>query len=143
MNILWLGVFLIGLVSCVGNNEIINDANISETLDSHIELFTYKYDPEEPNIMMEVDGVLILSEECLFIQSLTKTEFLTPIFPDDVTRWDGRTNTIYVRDEPIRVGDKFVILGNGVQKGYMPYLREKFVSEGPEKCLLDSWVKFD
>ena len=111
--------------------EIEDISNISTP--TYADIFTYPFDPEEPQLDMGVGGRLVVIEDCLLIES-SDGVFSTPILPEGVSYWDKDKGIVYIYDRGFLIGN--IIRSNGVAlDSQFQKVQDIFISKAKPSCL--------
>ena len=142
--VLFLGILISGCMTPSKNtmnhtaseNKIlkIEIEDISNILTpTYADIFTYPFDPEEPQLDMGVGGRLVVIEGCLLIES-SDGVFSTPILPEGVTYWDKDKSIVYIYDRGFLIGN--IIRSNGVAlDSQFQKVQDIFISKAKPSCL--------
>ena len=107
---------------------------------TYADIFTYPFDPEEPQLDMGVGGRLVVIEGCLLIES-SDGVFSTPILPEGVTYWDKDKGIVYIYDRGFLIGN--IISSNGVAlDSQFQKVQDIFISKAKPSCLKRSSILF-
>ena len=118
--------------------EIEDISNISTP--TYADIFTYPFDPEEPQLDMGVGGRLVVIEDCLLIES-SDGVFSTPILPEGVTYWDKDKGIVYIYDRGFSIGN--IIRSNGVAlDSQFQKVQDIFISKAKPSCLKRNSILF-
>ena len=100
---------------------------------TYADIFTYHFDPEEPQLDMGVGGRLVVIEGCLLIES-NDGVFSTPILPEGVSYWDKNKGIVYIYDRGFLIGN--IIRSNGVAlDSQFQKVQDIFISKAKPSCL--------
>ena len=100
---------------------------------TYADIFTYPFDPEEPQLDMGVGGRLVVIEGCLLIES-SDGVFSTPILPEGVSYWDKDKGIVYIYDRGFLIGN--IIRSNGVAlDSQFQKVQDIFISKAKPSCL--------
>ena len=100
---------------------------------TYADIFTYPFDPEEPQLDMGVGGRLVVIEGCLLIES-SDGVFSTPILPEGVSYWDKDKDIVYIYDRGFLIGN--IIRSNGVAlDSQFQKVQDIFISKAKPSCL--------
>lgn len=100
---------------------------------TYADIFTYPFDPEEPQLDMGVGGRLVVIEGCLLIES-SDGVFPTPILPEGVSYWDKDKGIVYIYDRGFLIGN--IIRSNGVAlDSQFQKVQDIFISKAKPSCL--------
>ena len=107
---------------------------------TYADIFTYPFDPEEPQLDMGVGGRLVVIEGCLLIES-SDGMFSTPILPEGVTYWDKGKGIVYIYDRGFLIGN--IIRSNGIAlDSQFQKVQDIFISKAKPSCLKRSSILF-
>ena len=149
--VLFLGILISGCMTPSKNamnkttseNKVlkIETDDISNTSTAkHADIFTYPFDPEEPQLDMGVGGRLVVIEGCLLIES-SDGMFSTPILPEGVTYWDKDKGIVYIYDRGFLIGN--IIRSNGIAlDSQFQKVQDIFISKAKPSCLKRSSILF-
>ena len=133
---------IIFILHCTGCASLQSYSNSSvRNNESDNTFFTYKFDPNVPQVDSGIHGTLIEEDNCLFIQAPVRSILMTPIFPNGATKWDKGNGILYIGDRHFQVGEKISI--NGVSlygEKELNDARKMFVKKGNSSCLTNKWV---
>lgn len=105
----------------------------SISIPTYVDIFTYPFDPEEPQLDMGVGGRLVVIEGCLLIES-SDGVFSTPILPEGVSYWDKDKGIVYIYDRGFLIGN--IIRSNGVAlDSQFQKVQNIFISKAKPSCL--------
>ena len=142
--ILFLGLLISGCMTpsknTMNKTTIENKVLKTETEDisniltpTYADIFTYHFDPEEPQLDMGVGGQLVVIEGCLLIES-NDGVFSTPILPEGVSYWDKNKGIVYIYDRGFLIGN--IIRSNGVAlDSQFQKVQDIFISKAKPSCL--------
>ena len=149
--VLFLGILISGCMipsknamnKTTSENRILkietNDTPILST-PIYADIFTYPFDPEEPQLDMGVGGRLVVIEGCLLIES-SDGVFSTPILPEGVTYWDKGKGIVYIYDRGFLIGN--IIRSNGVAlDSQFQKVQDIFISKAKPLCLKPHSILF-
>ena len=149
--VLFLGILISGCMT-PSKNTINKTASENKVLKTEIEdisniltptyadIFTYPFDPEEPQLDMGVGGRLVVIEGCLLIES-SDGVFSTPILPEGMTHWDKDKGIVYIYDRGFLIGN--IIRSNGVAlDSQFQKVQDIFISKAKPLCLKPHSILF-
>ena len=126
-----------------GENKVLKTEieDISNILTpTYTDIFTYHFNPEEPQLDMGVGGRLVVIEGCLLIES-SDGVFSTPILPEGVTYWDKDKGIVYIYDRGFSIGN--IIRSNGVAlDSQFQKVQDIFISKAKPSCLKRNSILF-
>lgn len=140
---MFIGVFAAGCASMPATQyeskkaTIIDDQKDKQSKSSsqRSNIFTYSFDPNDPQIDMGVSGTLLVKDNCLLLMD-GSGEIVTPVFPDGVSRWDEEEGIVHIYGKQFPVGS--MVKTNGGYFDYAPEARfDPFKSKADPSCLKD------
>lgn len=121
-------------IPSVNSNQDKNLAQDDEK--AYGKFFTYPFeDNGEPMIEPAVGGVLTESNGCLIV--MTDEQNYIPVFPNGITKWDEKSQSIYIRQRKISLDEEFSISGGIGEEGLILLQRDYFEQIANPKCLQD------
>ena len=101
---------------------------------SYGKFFTYPFeDNGEPMIEPAVGGVLSELNGCLIV--MTGEQNYIPVFPNGITKWDEKSQSIYIRQRKISLDEEFSISGAIGEEGLVLLQQDYFEKIADPKCL--------